>query len=113
LGWHVPSDAEWSTLTDYLGGENQAGGKMKSTGTTYWETPNTGATFESGFSAFPAGFRYNDGGFDGNRIFAFFWSVSEYKDAEAFYRMLRYNVSAINRFFNSKSLGLSVRCLRD
>ena len=112
LGWHVPSDAEWSTLTDYLGGENQAGGKMKSTGTTYWETPNTGSTFESGFSAFPAGFRYNDGGFDGNRVFAFFWSATEY-EASARYRSLRFNVSSVFRLIDSKSFGASVRCLRD
>ena len=49
-GWHVPTDAEWSTLTTNLGGDGVAGGKMKSTGTTYWDSPNTNATNSSDFS---------------------------------------------------------------
>jgi len=53
--WHVPTDAEWTTLIDYLGGEGVAGGKMKSTGTQYWLSPNTDATNESGFSGLPGG----------------------------------------------------------
>ena len=52
-GWHEPTDAEWTTLTDYLGGEEVAGGKMKSAGTQYWIGPNTDATNESGFSGLP------------------------------------------------------------
>ena len=55
-GWHIPSYEEWTTLIDYLGGEGVAGGKMKTTGTTYWATPNRGATNLSGFSALPSGF---------------------------------------------------------
>jgi uncharacterized protein (TIGR02145 family) len=63
-GWHVPTDTEWTTLTEYLGGEIIAGGKMKTVGTAYWNDPNTGATNESGFSAVPGGFRSRfDGGF--------------------------------------------------
>jgi uncharacterized protein (TIGR02145 family) len=54
--WHVPSDAELATLANFLGG-GVAGGKMKTIGTTYWNSPNTGATNESGFSALPSGFR--------------------------------------------------------
>ncbi len=56
-GWHVPSDVEWITLTDYLGGESVAGGKMKSTA-IYWQSPNQDATNESGFSGLPGGFRF-------------------------------------------------------
>ncbi len=62
-GWGVPTDAEWTTLTTYLGGESVAGGKMKSIGTAYWSSPNTGATNESGFSVLPGGYRYSDGSF--------------------------------------------------
>jgi uncharacterized protein (TIGR02145 family) len=62
-GWHVPSDAEWTTLTDYLGGEAIAGGKLKETGTAHWDSPNTGATDETGFTAFPGGNRTKNGPF--------------------------------------------------
>jgi uncharacterized protein (TIGR02145 family) len=57
-GWHLPSDAEWTELTDYLGGKSVAGGKLKETGTTHWASPNTGATNETGFTALPGGYRY-------------------------------------------------------
>ena len=76
-GWHVPTDTEWTTLTDYLGGVSVAGGKMKSTGTAYWYTPNTAATNESGFSVLPGGYRFSDGSFDYIRSTAFFWSATE------------------------------------
>lgn len=54
-GWHIPTDAEWIALIDYLGGTNVAGGKMKQIGTVHWISPNLGATNESGFSALPGG----------------------------------------------------------
>jgi len=61
-GWHVASDAEWQTLSIFLGGDAIAGGKMKETGTTHWYSPNTGATNESGFSALPGGYRASGNG---------------------------------------------------
>ena len=60
-GWHVPSNAEWITLTSYLGGESVAGGKLKETGTMHWLTPNSGATNESGFTALAGGRRSYNG----------------------------------------------------
>ena len=68
--WHVPTDAEWTILTTYLGGESIAGGKLKETGTAHWNSPNTGATNETGFTTLPSGLRYYDGsyfliGYDG------------------------------------------------
>ena len=56
-GWHVPTDAEWTVLIDYLGGETVAGSKMKEVGTTSWNIPNTDATNTSLFSALPGGSR--------------------------------------------------------
>lgn len=55
-GWHVPSDSEWTALTDFLGGESTAGGKLKEAGTMHWDSPNTGATDESGLTLLPGGF---------------------------------------------------------
>ncbi len=59
VGWHIPSDAEWSTLSAYLGGDSIAGGKLKESGTSHWNIPNTGATNVSGFSALPGGWLFS------------------------------------------------------
>ncbi|MBI9038907.1 MAG: hypothetical protein JEY97_12305 [Bacteroidales bacterium] len=73
-GWHLPTDGEWTILTDFLGGESVAGGKMKETGITHWNAPNTGATNVSGFTALPGGFRDNNGSFNGLAGGTHFWS---------------------------------------
>ena len=112
-GWHVPSDAEWIILTDYLGGESVAGGKLKSVGTTYWNSANTGATNESGFSALPGSYRNFDGNFGNIRNDASFWSASEYYNDIAWLRQLLNNLSGFFKSNNFKSSGSSVRCLKD
>jgi uncharacterized protein (TIGR02145 family) len=112
-GWHVPSDGELTTLTTYLGGESVAGGKMKTIGTAYWTSPNTAATNESGFSALPGGSRLIDGSFNNIRGYAFFWSATENDDYFAWGRYLYNNYSFVNSSTNCKSVGASVRCLRD
>ncbi len=113
-GWHIPTDDEWTTLTDYLGGEEVAGGKMKTTGTTYWESPNEAATNESGFSAFPGGYRDIDGSFYIIRGNAFIWSATESASNYAWIRGLDSNFGSVDRVsIGSKSVGDSVRCLRD
>ena len=112
-GWHVPTDAEWTILTTYLGGESVAGGKMKSSGTTNWNSPNTGATNESGFSGLPGGYRYNDGSFSTIRDNAFFWSATENSSSNAWFRFLYYANGYVDRYNYSKTFGASVRCLRD
>jgi len=111
-GWHVPSDAEWQTLVDYLGGENVAGGKMKETGTTHWQTPNTGATNESEFSALPGGARYG-GTYDNIGNFEGWWSATEYGGFYAWDRRLNYSSSGVSRYLTSKRYGFSVRCVGD
>jgi uncharacterized protein (TIGR02145 family) len=112
-GWHIPTDVEWTTLTDYLGGEVVAGGKMKATGTAYWNSPNTGANNESGFSAFPGSSCCSGGSFSSIRSYAFFWSATEYDNLCAWSRYLYYYGSDVNRYYYYKSFGASVRCLRD
>ena len=111
-GWHAPTDAEWTILTTYLGGESVAGGKMKSIGT--WNAPNTGATNESGFSVLPVGFRSNDGSIYNIRNYAFFWTATETgAGIIAWIRGLSSSNGSVDRNGNYKSVGASVRCLRD
>jgi uncharacterized protein (TIGR02145 family) len=117
-GWHVPTDAEWTILTDYLGGLSVAGGKLKSTGdntagTGLWNFPNTGADNTSGFSALPGGFRYSFGSFNDIRSTAFVWSATASGSSDAWYRVLPNNIADVLKLFNLKSVGASVRCLRD
>jgi uncharacterized protein (TIGR02145 family) len=114
-GWHVPTDAEWTVLTDYLGGESVAGGKMKSTDYTYyWVSPNVGATNESGFSGLPGGRRLMaDGIFDFLGFGGYWWSASESGAENAWIRNLDSLNPGINRFNIFKRNGFSVRCLRD
>jgi uncharacterized protein (TIGR02145 family) len=112
-GWHVATDEDWTTLTAYLGGKSVAGGIMKVTGTAYWQSPNTGSNNESGFSAFPGGYRSFYGSFDNISSHAFFWSASEYGYGTAWHRGLNYDVGAVSRDNYDESIGASVRCLRD
>lgn len=112
-GWHLPSDAEWTQLTDYLGGESVAGGKLKETGTTHWLSPNAKATNETGFTALPGGFRSINGKFDGIGYDGDWWSATEGNTDLAWLRFMYYsNYFARSCNFN-KELGFSVRCVRD
>ncbi len=75
--WHIPAMSEWTSLVEYLGGTGVAGGKMKEAGTIHWNSPNTGATNESGFTAFPAGYRNEMGTFHQVRKYAEFWPSND------------------------------------
>jgi uncharacterized protein (TIGR02145 family) len=112
-GYHVPSDAEWTTLTTYLGGESVAGGKMKYTGTSYWLSPNTGATNSSGFSAVADGSRDYDGTFTGLEYVGDWWSSTEYSSSDGYYRCLYDLQIYITRTSYTKDAGMAIRCVRD
>jgi uncharacterized protein (TIGR02145 family) len=112
-GWHVPTDTEWTTLTNHLGGEPVAGAKLKSNGLEYWNTPNTSATDERDFSALPAGYRDNTGSFLGLRNDALFWSSSYYDSNDAWTRSPYISSAQMYRYNKSKKFGVSIRCLRD
>ena len=112
-GWHVPTDAEWTVLTDYLGGETVAGGKMKEVGTNNWDSPNTGATNISLFTGLPGGTRDNLGYYYIVGNLGYWWSSSEYNTGTAWYRYLYYYDGIAYRSGYSKGIGFSVRCLRD
>ncbi len=117
-GWHVPTDAEFTAMTNHLGGTGVAGGKMKSTRTVpdphpRWESPNTGATNESNWSGLPGGIRFTDGSFYDMSIFGNWWSSTEDDATDAWYRYLNDNGSGVDRDYDAKGLGFSARCVRD
>jgi len=112
-GWHVPTDTEWTILTNHLGGEPVAGAKLKSNGQEYWNAPNTSATDERDFSALPAGYRDNTSSFLGVRNDALFWSSSYYDSNDAWSRSPYISSAQMYRYFRSKKFGFSIRCLRD
>ncbi len=112
-GWHVPSDAEWQTLVDYLGGEAVAGGKMKEVGTFHWNSPNTGANNESGFTGLPGGMRFSTGSFDFVGEMGTFWSTTEYDGNQVWYLRLVYNSSNILLSVDFKHTAYSIRCVKD
>jgi uncharacterized protein (TIGR02145 family) len=112
-GWHIPTDAEWTTLGTLLGGDAAAGGKMKTTGITRWTSPNTSATNESGFSGLPGGVRGYLGTFVSVGTDGYWWSATEYNSSFAWYRDLDYYDGYLDRSTSNKRGGLSVRCLRD
>jgi uncharacterized protein (TIGR02145 family) len=118
IGWHVPSDAEWAVLTSYLGGEDVAGGKMKTTGiiegvTGLWHAPNTSATNVSGFSAVPSGLRANYGVFGDLGFIGYWWSSSEFVPGYAGLCYIDYISEFADQLNYTKQFGFSVRCLRD
>ena len=112
-GWHIPADAEYTALTDFLGGESVAGGKMKESGFAHWNSPNTGATNQSGFTALPGDYRNTNGSFSSLGNYAFFWSSTESTSVNAWYRRLYYNIDDVYRVNHNKNYGFSVRCLQD
>ena len=110
-GWHVATDADWTTLVTQLGGESTAGGKMKAA--VLWSAPNTGTAFSDGFSGLPCGYRNNTSPFVGAGSYGNFWTATENISPNAWYRYLSYdNAGALRNFYNEKS-GFSVRCVRD
>ena len=119
LGWHVPSDLEWNTLINYLGGIFLAGGKMKTI--SGWEYPNMEATNTSGFSALPGGYRNGDryNLFSHDQSFynvgrgGFWWTSSEDSSKKPWSRILNHEYNLIKGNIHGKRCGLSVRCIRD
>jgi len=112
-GWHVPTDAEWTVLTDYLGGEAVAGGKMKSTGTEHWQSPNVNATNESGFTGVPCGSRFYNGIFGYVNNVGTFWSSSQDTSIHAINRLLYFNNELVDKYYGVNTVGLAVRCVRN
>ncbi len=109
-GYHIPTDAEWTILSENLGGESEAGTKMKST--SGWNEDGNGSN-TSGFAGLPGGFRANDGGFDLIGAYGYWWSSSENYSYYAWCRLLSYSDGNVSRANGDEPNGFSVRCLRD
>lgn len=127
-GWHVPSDSEWTQLTDYVSSQNQyiCGtdssyiGKALAADFVNWSNNTTTCAVgnipsdnnSTNFSAVPAGHRY-DSGFVGFLTYTDFWSSTQYNYYRAYVRTIVWYEATVNRQKHEKSDGLSVRCLRN
>lgn len=115
-GWHIPSDFEWTTLGDCLGGNGVAGGHLKEPGTIHWSSPNTGATNITNFTAVPGGYRDDENGsFNGLGAYVTFWSSLEYTPvpAGAWARTLSSGIDDLGVIALDKNYGYYVRCVKD
>jgi uncharacterized protein (TIGR02145 family) len=110
VGWHLPSDKDWTSVMGLRGGNVTAGGKLKEEGTEHWAEPNVGATNESGFSARGAGGRNPDGSFTGIGKYAAWWTASP-----AVYRHIEHDdpYTFRNYYYSSPIYGFSIRCIKD
>jgi uncharacterized protein (TIGR02145 family) len=113
VGWHVATDADWTTLTDYLGGEVIAGGKLKEVGTTNWSNPNIDATNTTGFTALSGGYRSLTATYEGIGIYNQFWSSTNFDTSTAWRRIITNSDATVGRSSGNKTLGFSIRCVRD
>ena len=109
-GWHVPSDVEWTQLSNTLGGDNNAGSKMKSA--SGWDQGGNGAN-SSGFSGLPGGYRYSNGTYDFIGFYGYWWSSKRRSAASAWLSALYYASGNVYRGKRTKRDGFSVRCVRD
>jgi len=109
-GWHVPTSGEWTTLETAVGGSDSTCIKLKSTGGWY---DSGNGTDSYGFSALPAGGRYNDGDFYLARGLALFSSATEYGASYAYYRRFGYNFASMYAYIGNKTYAFSVRCVQD
>ena len=112
-GWHIPGDAEWATLSTYLGGAAVAGGKLKEPGSLHWINPNKGATNETGFTALPGGYRDYIGRYFYKGTYGGWWSADPYFAGSSRNWYVYSTVKDMVRTISGKTDGYSVRCVKD
>ena len=112
-GWHIPDNAEWDEMINWLGRVRSAGGKMKETGTTHWLTPNRDATNSSGFTGLPGGYRYYNGKFYDMDASGNWWSTSAPTKTEAWAYGLNFENGEVGTDGGYIQSGFSVRCIKD
>ena len=113
IGYHVPSDTEWTTLETFLGGNPGAGGKLKEIGTSHWIAPNTGATDQYGFTALPGGIRPELGDYGALTMGGYWWTATQRTTSNAWMRGMSFNNSNLYRDDFNKAIGYSVRLMKD
>jgi uncharacterized protein (TIGR02145 family) len=113
MGWHIPTDNEWTDYSDLLGGNGVAGGKMKIEDTLFWKAPNVGATNESLFSGLPAGCRYDGGNFANIEKYAYWWTSSQLDTQFGWYRSTNYLSDNLVKNYANKQAGYSIRCVKN
>jgi len=113
-GWRVPNDSDWNTLFISLGGAGQAGGKLRATGLTYWASPNTGATNESGFTGLGGGSRYpSSGAYSGLKYLGSWWTSTQPDPGYAFFKELQFDIIVVNQAGMARKFGRNVRCVKE
>jgi len=114
IGWHVPTDEEWTILTTFLGGVDVAGGKLKEVGIDFWLSPNTGANNATNFSALPEGSRGNNNGtfLEFGKV-AFWWTSTDIDGYSSYFRSIGYGGAGVGRSASQRINGLAVRCIKD
>lgn len=115
VGWHVPTETDWGTLSNFLNpnGEGNEGGKMKETGLAHWHSPNTGASNSSGFTALPGGYRsWNWGNFDGMTTYCYLGTSSLYQ-GHLNIHVIECNSVKLELIEVGKTAGVSIRCIKD
>jgi uncharacterized protein (TIGR02145 family) len=112
-GWRIPSDDDWTVLTNALGSVQVAGGFMKEAGELNWKSPNVKATNSSGFTGLPGGYRDYKGNFSGKGLGGNWWSSSADNATLAWFRGLINYAQYVNRTSISKETGCSVRCVKN
>lgn len=111
-GWHLPSDAEWTILITFLGGESIAGDKMKAT--TFWSGATTGGSNSSGFTALPGGFSQDTSVFNRKGYTGTWWSSNEFDTGSAWVRSIYASAGvAVFREYAPKKICFSVRCIKN
>ncbi len=112
-GWHLPSDVEWDILTNYLGGNDVAGNKLKAK-SDLWKSEDLYNIYPCGFDALPGGCRYDfSGNFYDLGYYAYFWTSSPANGKNACRRYIFSNFESVNCFYYLSSTGYSVRCIKD
>ncbi len=112
-GWHVPLMEDWDELVEYLGGEDFAGGKLKTTGFTYWESPNECAVNSTGFSALPGGYCNENMYFLSMGGDADWWTRTEEDNETAYRKGAHACCCEVTTVQNTKSHGFSIRCVKN